>query len=152
MTSIHNLPAEIICEIFDKDPQAGLQLANTNNWMSEVLKDKIKKHRQLIRECNAAAICFYDCLCFIRFIAFLNDKDYYIRFKFNTYFICVNCFKSIVVDDKFILDIFRTRKSKNINETGEILCNECTYKYFSDEINLYYDESDESDESDFDDE
>jgi len=56
--AMNDLPAEIICEIFDRSPEAGLQLARTNKWMSEVLKDKIKKHRRLIRECNVAAFCY----------------------------------------------------------------------------------------------
>jgi hypothetical protein len=43
--AMNDLPAEIICEIFDKDPGAGLQLVRTNKWMNEVLKYKIKKHR-----------------------------------------------------------------------------------------------------------
>jgi len=143
MISIHNLPAEIICEIFDKDPRAGLQLANTNKWLSEVLKDKIKKYKQLIRECNVASLCFYDSLCIISAITFANDKDYHSKFKFNSYFICVNCFKSIDISNDIILDFFLTSKSEDVKETGEILCNECTYEYYSNEIDLYYDDVDE---------
>jgi hypothetical protein len=75
--SIINLPKDMIHEIFDKDPKSGLMLANTNKWFNVILKNKIKKHRQLIRECNVAALCYHQSLCNIRLKAWIEDKNYY---------------------------------------------------------------------------
>jgi hypothetical protein len=87
--NIINLPKDMIHEIFDKDPKSGLMLANTNKWFSEILKDKIKKHRQLIRECNVAALCYNESFSKIKF------KEEKSRYKYDVYFHCVNCFDYI---------------------------------------------------------
>jgi len=143
MASIHNLPAEIICEIFDKDPKAGLQLANTNKWMSEVLKDKIKKHRQLIRECNAAAICYTKCFD-------KNIKREYMEVGLNisgyadyeSYFHCVNCFYSFRGNSFLLKEYDKNRK------TGVKLCTNCDYElYHQDEkLDDYIDDDFDDDE------
>jgi len=157
MNSINNLPAEIICEIFDKDPGAVLQLARTNKWFSEVLKDKIKKYRQLIRECNSASICYSN--SFHKILA----KEYREAGKHNSevtssyvcYFYCVHCFCSF--EYGFFTFYFLVRSLNETHETGIILCDECSLKYYDKRINeriktlhsvsihdLIYDDSDDS--------
>jgi len=130
--AMNDLPAEIICEIFDKDPVAGLQLARTNKWMNEVLKDKIKKHRQLIRECNVAAFCYGNSFREILI------KEYRKAWKHNldvtsnyiSYFHCIRCFRSF--DGSFpFFSLFRS--IYEIYETGIVLCSKCTIKYYGEE-------------------
>jgi len=129
MAMMNDLPAEIIWEIFDRNPKAGLQLAHTNKWFSEVLKDKIKKYRQLIRECNVAAFCYRN--SFHEIIA----KEYRKAWKHNLevtsryvcYFYCVHCFCSFHGSFTFY---FIVRSLNEIHKTGIILCDECTFKYY----------------------
>jgi hypothetical protein len=124
--TIINLPKDMIHEIFDKDPKSGLMLAKTNKWFYEILKDKIKKHRQLIRECNVAAICYNESLCKIKF------KEESSRYKYDSYFHCVNCFDYI--SPNLFIHYFFTHAYSNAKETGIMLCNECTFKYFGAEL------------------
>jgi len=134
MNSINNIPAEIICEIFDKDPKSGLILANTNKWFSEVLKDKIKKHRQLIRECNSAAVCYYQCFDLIfRKLYVEEDINFRHCFNFECYFYCVNCFVSFIPNFS-VPFIFSINDFEEVHENGIMLCSKCAIKYMTEKL------------------
>jgi hypothetical protein len=133
--TINDLPVEMIHEIFDRNPQAGLVLANTNKWFSEVLKDKIKKYRELIRECNSASVCYYN--SFDGILA----KEYKKARKHNTeitgityicYFQCLNCFCSFEYGSSPFY--FLIRRIDQVYETGIVLCLKCTLLFHGEEI------------------
>jgi len=128
--NINNLSAEIICEIFDKDPKLGLMLANTNKWMSEVLKDKIKKHRHLIQECNVAAFCYEQTLCNIRHKTW---EEFKCCFDFECYFYCVNCFDSTIIT--LFMPCFYIKNSEEIRKNGMLLCHDCSFKFYGEKLN-----------------
>jgi hypothetical protein len=130
--AMNDLPAEIICEIFDKDPVAGLQLARTNKWISEVLKYKIKKHRHLIRECNVAAFCYRNGFNEILAKEYRKARKHNLEVtsKYISYFHCVRCFCSF---DGYFTFYFLVRSFNEIYETGIILCDKCTLKYYGEE-------------------
>jgi len=74
-----------------------LELANTNKWFSEVLKDKIKKHRQSIRECNSVAVCYGRNFLKASMKEFEEDFSFFGSRIINKnrniwYFHCINCF------------------------------------------------------------
>jgi hypothetical protein len=134
--TMNDLPAEMIHEIFDRNPEAGLVLARTNKWFSEVLKDKIKKYRELIRECNSASVCysnsFHDILA----------EEYKKARKHNStvtgityicYFQCLNCFRSF--EYGFSTVYFLIRTMDEVHETGIVLCIRCVLKYHGEKIN-----------------
>jgi len=129
MMSIHNLPAEIIWEIFDRNPKAGLKLARTNKWLNKVLKDKIKKHRQLIKECNSAAICYSNSSHNIIIKEYKKTKknnNFEIGF-YVSYFHCINCFRSFEYD--FYTLLFSKIDMRKVRKTGILLCEKCILNY-----------------------
>jgi len=130
--TINNLPKDMIHEIFDKDPKSGLMLAKTNKWFHGILKDKIKKYRQLIQECNVAALCYNESFGKIKF----KEKSFTSLYKCSVYFHCVNCFDYI--PPNLFIHYFFTNTSINANETGNILCNECAFKYYGAELYKFY--------------
>jgi len=156
--AMNNLPAEIIWEIFDRNPKVGLQLARTNKWFSEVLKDKIKKYRQLIRECNSASICYSNSFQEISNKEYRKARKHNLEItsKYVCYFHCVHCFRSF--EYGFFTLYFLVRTMTEVHETGIVLCRKCTLKYHDKRINermsagkifskyydLGYDDSDDS--------
>jgi hypothetical protein len=134
MASIHNLPAEIIWEIFDKNPKTGLKLARTNKWFNEVLKDKINKYRQLIRECNSASVCYSSSFRDILTKEYNKARRHnsIVTSSYICYFHCVNCFESF--EYGFFTIYFLVRTMTEINETGIVLCKKCTLKYHGERI------------------
>jgi len=128
--TMNDLPAEMIHEIFDRNPEAGLVLARTNKWFSEVLKDKIKKYRELIRECNSASVCYG------KSFGKINQKECEeawnnksrVTTSFACYFNCLSCFRSFENDFFFGLYLL-VRSLDQIQETGIALCDKCALKY-----------------------
>ena len=157
LRTMNDLPAEMIHEIFDRNPKAGLVLARTNKWFSEVLKDKIKKYRQLIRECNSASICYGNSFHEILAEEYKEARKhkYTVTSSYVWYFYCVNCFHSF--EHGFFTLYFLVRTLDEVHETGIVLCNKCALKYHGKRINetiktlhsvsnddLDYDSSDDS--------
>jgi len=144
---INDLPADMIHEIFDKNPKAGLVLANTNKWFSEVLKYKIKKHRQLIRECNSASISYGRCFnkIFAKECEEAWEHRYSVISSYACYLHCVNCFYSF--EHVFFTFYFLVRIFDQVYETGIVLCNKCALKYHGETIEEIIKAQDSDDDS-----
>jgi hypothetical protein len=163
--TINDLPAEMVHEIFDSNPEVGLVLARTNKWFSEVLKDKIKKYRQLIRECNSASVCYSN--SFIKILdqerkeAWKNNNTVIRGITYICYLQCLNCFRSF--EYGYFPTYFLIRTMDEVQETGIVLCLKCTLKYHGKEVSeimgemrerenhndLEYDSDDSSDDSEY---
>jgi len=133
--TINDLPVEMIHEIFDRNPQAGLVLANTNKWFSEVLKDKIKKYRELIRECNSAAVCYsnsFDGILAKECKKARKHNTEITGISYISYFQCLNCLCSFECCSSPFY--FLIRRMDQVYETGIVLCLKCTLLFHGGEI------------------
>jgi hypothetical protein len=131
--TINDLPAEMIHEIFDSNPQAGLVLARTNKWFNKVLKDKIKKHKQLIRECNSASACYSESFHKILVDEHIKTGKKVTDISIICYFQCCNCFRSFEYGCS--PTIFLIRPIYEVHENGIVLCLKCLLKYYGYEMN-----------------
>ena len=136
---IQDLPAEIIWEIFDQDPEAGYQLAKTNNWFYNVLEDKIINHRKLVKEVNAVASHWLEVSCenleaFNGLYNKLNPsselktlvKKFIDDDNREFYFYCCQCFKLICENMKKVYNEAYSRYN-NIKRiyNGMYICEIC---------------------------
>jgi len=131
--TMNDLPAEMIHEIFDRNPEAGLVLARTNKWFHDVLKDKIKKHKQLIRECNSSSAYYSRSFHNILVEGHIQTGKKVTNITFICYFQCINCFRSFEYGCS--PTIFLITSIYEVQETGVVLCLKCLLKYYGHELN-----------------